>query len=626
MPILSFFQTPQVDAAAGAQQERPYPRSQLYRLLARQLYPDWPSLLLAALAGLSSALALLLAPLFLSRSLDLLGELASGQDRAAHSGLSFLARWQLEDLPQLSLWLLGLYLGYALSVYLMRLLLEGLLARLGQRLRQAGFEQLQAITVVQVRRRPEGDVLLRLTGDVDQLVDGLRQTFVQIFTGLPLLLGALVLLLRLSLWAALLTLFLSPLGFWLSSFISRRSGRYFSSQASALAAVNSRVDEDLRAWQLLRVFGASPQRLEAFAERSATLYEQGWRAQFYSALVNPAARFVNNVSYLLTALLAALLVLAGQFSIGLLTAVLSYTLQFGKPINEISGVIGQLQNGLASAERIFHFLEEPPKVEAQKVLQLRRGDIDFCHLDFAYEPGRPLMRDVNIHCPAGTVTAIVGPTGAGKTTLVNLLLRFYEPQGGCIRIDGQDIRDCSRASLRRHIGMVLQDARLFEGSVRDNIAVGRPGASLEEVQAAARASLAQHFIERLPQGYDTVLHNGGEGLSAGQKQLITVARMFLMAPRILILDEATSALDSRSEALVQEAFKRLVAGRTCFVIAHRLSTVRQADQILVMDGGQVLEQGSHEELLAAGGLYRELYDSQYEAAAGLSPGTPPSAI
>ena len=485
--------------------------------------------------------------------------------------------------------------------------------RTAGRLREDAFSHLTKLPTAFFDRARHGDIINRLTTDVQLVSEALQQIFTQLFSGLVILLGSLIFMFRLNSGIAFLVLLLTPLSFFITGIIARSSHRLFMDQSQLTADLQSHAEEMLDGQKLIRAYAAEGKSAEIFRARNQELYETGQKAQFASSLTNPGTRFVNNITYVCVGVFASALAAQGRLSIGDISAFLSFALQFAKPVNEITAVMTQVQQGLASAERIFLLLDEDaePDESDKASLQLKEGAVRFDQVSFSYVKDKPLIQDFSLSIEAGQTVAIVGPTGAGKTTLVNLLMRFYECDKGAIYMDGQDIYECRRSSVRGAYGMVLQDTWLFGGTIFDNIAFGKEGASEEEVIAAAKAARAHHFIMQMPQGYQTKLQDAGKSLSAGQKQLLTIARVMLSEPALLILDEATSDIDTRTEILVQESFLRLMEGRTSFIIAHRLSTIRQADLILVMDKGQVIETGSHEELLEAGGFYADLYQSQF---------------
>lgn len=555
-------------------------------------------LILVAGSGLLSSLTYLFIPTVLGKAIDQMG--GSGQ-------VQWTLLWPLIGLGGL------LFLLSSFFQWLMQAQTQNITGRLAQRLRDRGFDKLSRLPLEILDSHPHGDLISRLTADLEAVAEGIAQLLNQVFYGLPLLIGSFIMLISISLPVSLVVFAITPLCFWLTSVIAKLSYNYFRDQAGDLGQVNAHIEESLDNQAIIQAFNAENERDEIFDELNQALYQSGQKAQLYSSLSNPGIRFLNNVAYVLVAGLAAFLAVGGALSIGQVTALLNYALQFAKPINEISAVFTQLQNSFAGAARVFALFdaEEVESDEDALDLQLTEGQVSFEEIDFSYRKEQKLIENLNLHVPADAMVAIVGPTGAGKTTLVNLLMRFYELDAGRILIDGQDITKVKRASLRRSIGMVLQDSWIFSGTVHQNIAYGRPDASRDEVVEAAQKAMAHGFIRRLPEGYDTVLQANGEALSVGQRQLLTIARTLLIAPQLLILDEATSAIDTRTELLVQKAFLQIMQGRTSFIIAHRLSTIREASQILVMDKGSVIEQGTHEELLAARGFYAELYESQY---------------
>ncbi len=587
--------------AADASHDRlgsPYSSKEAAKMLWQEVKTSPWRLFFVAFSGLASALAALFIPSVLGLGLDQM--MGKGQ-------VNWDKLWPYIGLVAL------LYVISSLFQWLMQAQTQEVTGRLSQKLRDRGFDRLSRLPLKTLDSHPHGDLISRLTADLEAIADGLSQVLNQLFSGLPLLIGSFAMLIRLSLKVSLLVFFITPLCFWVTSFIAKRSYQFFQRQAQDLGQTNAYLEESLANRDIIRAFNAEAEREEEFDALNAKLYESGQKAQLYSSLTNPGIRFLNNVAYVLVAGLSALLAIAGQLTVGQITALLNYSLQFAKPINEISAVFTQLQNSFAGAARVFALLDaeiEPEELEVP-ALQLENAQVSFEAVDFSYHPERPLIENLNLDVPADAMVAIVGPTGAGKTTLVNLLMRFSALDGGRILIDGQDIASVQRSSLRRNIGMVLQESWIFSGTVHQNIAYGRPDATREEVIRAAQKAMAHGFIRRLPQGYDTVLEGNGEALSLGQRQLLTIARALLIAPELLILDEATSAIDTRTEILVQRAFMEIMQGRTSFLIAHRLSTVRGASQILVMDRGRVVEQGTHEELLAAGAFYAELYESQY---------------
>ena len=483
-------------------------------------------------------------------------------------------------------------------------------------MRNEAFAHIGKLPLSYIDSHPHGDIVSRVIADADQFADGLLLGFSRFFSGALTILGTLFFMLTIQPIVALVVVVLTPLSLFVARFIASRTYAMFRAQSEARAEQTALVDEVIGAGKLIRAFGIEDEMLDAFDKTNEKLKDTSLRAIFFSSLTNPTTRFINSVVYAGVALSGALVVIMSggmALSVGGLSSFLSYANQYTKPFNEISGVISELQNALACAARLFALVEEKTEEsDAQNaLLPAAEGNVTLSHVDFSYVAEKPLIRDLSLAVTAGKRIAIVGPTGCGKTTLINLLMRFYDVCGGSIAVDGQDIRTVTRHSLRQNYGMVLQDTWLRYGTVRENIAMGRPGATAEEVEQAARAAHAHSFISRLPQGYDTVLGEDGGSLSQGQKQLLCIARVMLCLPPMLILDEATSSIDTRTEIRIQKAFANMMQGRTSFIVAHRLSTVREADVILVMKDGNVIEQGSHDALLAAGGFYEKLYNSQF---------------
>lgn len=462
---------------------------------------------------------------------------------------------------------------------------------------------------------PIGDLVSRMVADVDTFADGLLMGFTQLFTGVLTILSVLGIMLYLNPLIALAVVVLTPLSIFVARFITTRTHRFFKEQSVIRGEQTALINELIGGQRVVKAFGHEEESLTEFDEINGRLEKASMQATFFSSLTNPATRLVNNLVYAVVTLISALSALGGHISIGQLSIFLSYASQYAKPFNEISGVVTELQNALTCLERIFALLEEPDQVPeaAVPLVPEARGQVELSHIYFSYVPERPLIEDFSLFTAPGKRIAIVGPTGCGKTTLINLLMRFYDVDRGVIRVDGADIRQMTRHDLRSRYGMVLQDTWLCTGTVRENIAYGRPDASQEEIIAAAKAAHAHGFIQRLPQGYDTLLTENGAGLSVGEKQLLCIARAMVTRPTMLILDEATSSIDTRTELKIQSAFAHMMAGRTSFIVAHRLSTIREADQILVMKDGKIIEQGNHESLLAQNGFYAALYNSQFAA-------------
>ena len=485
-------------------------------------------------------------------------------------------------------------------------------------LRNAAFHKLQRLPLSYLDAHPSGDLVSRMIADVDTFSDGLLMGFTQLFTGVVLIVGTLTIMLIKNWMIALLVVVLTPLSLFVASFIARKTHHYFTEQARVRGQQTALINELIEGQKVVQSFGHEAASLSDFDCINDELGRVSLNATFFSSLTNPSTRLVNNIIYAAVALVGALSAVGGGISVGDLSVFLSYASQYAKPFNEISGVVTELQNALACAARVFSLLDEDDRVpdkENAAVLS-PKGTVDLKDVCFRYVPDRPLIEDFNLHVKPGQRIAIVGPTGCGKTTMINLLMRFYDVNSGAILVDGTDIRNATRHSLRKSFGMVLQDTWLKAGTIRDNIAYGRPDASEEDVIAAAKAAHAHSFIRRLPDGYDTVITENGGNISQGQKQLLCIARVMLGGengelPPMLILDEATSSIDTRTEIKIQSAFARLMNGRTSFIVAHRLSTIQEADVILVMKDGHIIEQGTHEELLKKQGFYANLYQSQF---------------
>lgn len=480
--------------------------------------------------------------------------------------------------------------------------------------RSEAFRKIQILPLKYLDAHSHGEIVSRVIADVDQFADGLLLGFTQLFTGVLTILGTLGFMLSIHAGITLLVVLLTPISLFVASFIARRTYAMFKLQSETRGRQTALIDEMIGNQKVVQAFSHEDEALEQFDEINEKLEKCSLRATFFSSITNPATRFVNSVVYAAVGLTGALIAIGGAITVGDLTCLLSYANQYTKPFNEISGVVTELQNALACAGRIFELIEEEPQIpDAENAVELQnvKGNVSLHDVEFSYDPKRPLIRDFNLTVKPGQRVAIVGPTGCGKTTVINLLMRFYDVRGGAICVEGEDIREVTRRSLRSGYGMVLQETWLKAGTIRENIMMGRPDATEEEMIAAAKASHAHGFIRRLPKGYDTEITEDGGSLSQGQKQLLCIARVMLCRPPMLILDEATSSIDTRTELKVQEAFARLMEGRTSFIVAHRLSTIREADVILVMRDGSIIEQGNHESLLQKGGFYAELYNSQF---------------
>ena len=481
-------------------------------------------------------------------------------------------------------------------------------------LRNEALRKIQTLPLSYLDSHPSGDIVSRMVADVDTFADGLLMGFTQLFSGVLTILGTLLFMLSENVVITLVVVCITPLSLLVASFLAKRSYKYFQGQSSVRGEQTALVNEMIEGQKVVQAFGHEAESLDAFDEVNGRLQDVSLKAIFFSSMTNPATRFVNNIVYAGVGLVGALYAVSGGITIGQLSVFLNYANQYTKPFNEISGVVTELQNALACAARVFELLDaddQIPEAENAAVLQ-PDGHVQLEDVSFRYLPDRPLIEGLSLDVKPGQRIAIVGPTGCGKTTLINLLMRFYDVNGGAIKVSGTDIRSVTRASLRGSYGMVLQDTWLRAGTVRENIAYGKPDATLDEVVAAAKAAHADSFIRRLPDGYDTVIAEDGGNISQGQKQLLCIARVMLCLPPMLILDEATSSIDTRTEVRIQKALARMMQGRTSFIVAHRLSTIREADVILVMKDGRIVEQGNHDELLAAGGFYAKLYNSQFE--------------
>ena len=481
-------------------------------------------------------------------------------------------------------------------------------------LRNEALRKIQTLPLSYLDSHPSGDIVSRMVADVDTFADGLLMGFTQLFSGILTIFGTLLFMLRENVPITLVVVCITPLSLVVAGFLAKRSYGYFQGQSTVRGKQTALVNEMIEGQKVVQAFGHEAESLAAFDEVNGQLQDVSLKAIFFSSLTNPATRFVNNIVYAGVGLVGALYAVRGGITIGQLSVFLSYANQYTKPFNEISGVVTELQNALACAARVFELLDAEDQVpEAENAAALQPdGHVQLQDVSFRYLPDRPLIEGLSLDVQPGQRIAIVGPTGCGKTTLINLLMRFYDVNSGSIKVSGTDIRDVTRASLRGSYGMVLQDTWLRAGTVRENIAYGKPDATMDEVIAAAKAAHAHSFIRRLPKGYDTVIAEDGGNISQGQKQLLCIARVMLCLPPMLILDEATSSIDTRTEVRIQKAFARMMQGRTSFIVAHRLSTIREADVILVMKDGHIVEQGSHDQLLAQGGFYAKLYNSQFE--------------
>ena len=502
----------------------------------------------------------------------------------------------------------------ALAQWLMNHINNRITYQVVKDIRTQAFGRMEELPLSYIDSHPSGDLISRIIADVDQFSEGLLMGFTQLFTGVLTILGTLIFMFSIHPLIALVVVVLTPLSLFVASFIAKRTYIMFRRQSETRGQLTALTDEMLGNMKVVQACGYQERAYKRFQEINSRLAGYSLRATFFSSITNPATRFVNSMVYAAVGVTGSWTAIRGLMTVGELTSFLSYANQYTKPFNEISGVVTELQNALASAARVFELIDQKPiEPEPEDAVELEhaRGQVDLNQVNFSYSPDKPLIENMNLHVKPGQRVALVGPTGCGKTTVINLLMRFYDVNSGSIEMDGCDIRKLTRKSLRGNYGMVLQETWLKSGTIRENIAYGRPDASLEEVIQAAREAHAHSFIKRMPQGYDTLIGEDGGNLSQGQKQLLCIARVMLCLPPVLILDEATSSIDTRTEIRVQKAFARMMEGRTSFIVAHRLSTIREADVILVMKAGHIVEQGRHEELLKKNGFYAEIYNSQF---------------
>ena len=552
---------------------------------------------ISALATLGNAVG----PVILARGTDLIFDGATG------GGIDFGA------LGAVMLEALGVYVVAGVVLWFASYLINDIVQRTVYRMREQVDTKLHRLPITYFDGQPRGELLSRVTNDIDNIAQSLQQTLAQMLTNIFTVLGVLAMMFWLSPPLALVVLISVPLTAIVTAQVMKRSQRRFTDMWRATGEVNGQVEEAFTGHSLVKVFGRQREVAARFAVKNDEMYESSFKAQFISGIIMPAVFFIGNLSYVAIAVIGGIWVAAGTMTLGAVQAFIQYARMFTQPITQLASMTNLLQSGVASAERVFEVLDaEEQTVDGTAHLpEPLRGRVAFEHVSFSYDPAKPLITDLSVVAEPGSTVAIVGPTGAGKTTLVNLLMRFYDVDSGRITIDGVNIADVPRRELRENIGMVLQDAWLFGGTIRDNIAYGRPDATETEIRAAAEATYVDRFVHSLPDGYDTVIDDEGSNVSAGEKQLITIARAFLSDPAILVLDEATSSVDTRTELLVQQAMQALRGGRTSFVIAHRLSTIRDADTILVMEDGAIVEQGSHDALLEHDGAYHRLYRSQF---------------
>ncbi|MCP1137233.1 ABC transporter ATP-binding protein/permease [Paenibacillus polysaccharolyticus] len=579
------------------------------RRLVQYLRPHSSRLIFVLIAAILSTVFGIISPKIMAEGTDILahGAIAIMQG-VQGAGIDFPALMRVLYL------LLGLYLLSAAFAYVQQYLMAGVAQRVVYDMREQISAKVGRLPLKYFDSRTHGETLSRATNDVDNISNTLQQSLAQFITSVVTIVGVIIMMLTISPWMTLITILTLPLSVIVVMLVASRSQKHFAGQQKSLGELNGHVEEMYTGHKVVKAFGREEQSVQQFEKVNEELYASGWKAQFISGIIMPLMNFVGNLGYVLICVVGGIFVTRGSISIGDILAFTQYSRQFTQPINQIANISNIIQSTIASAERVFELLdeeEEVPEAKQPATLRYPTGAVAFEAVDFGYKEDELLIRNMNINVAPGQTVAIVGPTGAGKTTLINLLMRFYELQSGRITIDGINIKDMSRGNLRGLFGMVLQDTWLFNGTIRDNIAYGREGATEEEVVNAAVAAHADHFIRTLPDGYDTILNEEASNISQGQKQLLTIARAILANPSILILDEATSSVDTRTEVFIQKAMNELMQDRTSFVIAHRLSTIRGADLILVMDHGNVIEQGNHEELMAKQGFYADLYNSQF---------------
>lgn len=513
--------------------------------------------------------------------------------------------------------LMGLYVASAAFSFAQGLIMTHVSNNITYQMRKDISEKIHRMPMKYFESRTYGEVLSRVTNDIDTLGQSLNQSMTQIITSATQIIGVLVMMIRINIPMTVVVLLTLPLSMGLIGIIMGKSQPYFKAQQANLGELNGQVEEIYSGHNIVKAFNKEESVIEDFEEVNGRLYQSAWKSQFFSGAMMPLMQFVGNLGYVLVAILGGFLVIRNTIEVGQIQSFIQYVRSFNQPVTQLAQVGNMMQTTAASAERVFEFLEEEEETEASQDIvpvETLKGNVSFEHVHFGYNPEQTIIHDFSVNVKEGQKVAIVGPTGAGKTTLIKLLMRFYDVNGGCIKIDGYDIREFIRGDIRQMFGMVLQDTWLYNASIRDNIRYGKLDASEEEIQGAARAAFAHHFIVTQPGGYDMVINEESNNISQGQKQLLTIARAILADPKILILDEATSSVDTRTEERIQMAMDNLMQGRTSFIIAHRLSTIRDADVILVMNHGDIVEQGNHEELLAKGGFYADLYNSQFESA------------
>lgn len=572
---------------------------QVIKRLLKFTKPYIGYLIMALICALFSVTFTLLGPVLIGKGIDLI----IGPNNVDFNGI----------LKIIVILMATIILG-ALFQWLMSLCTNIVTQKTVKDLRIASFNKINEVPLKYIDSNPHGDIINRVVSDIDLISDGLLQGFTQLFTGIVTIIGTLLFMLSINVSIALVVVLVTPLSLFVASFIAKKSHNSFKVQSATRGELSGYIEEILGNQKVVKAFSYEDEAEEKFKEINARLYESGVKSQFYSSLTNPSTRFVNGIVYAAVGVIGALLAIKGKLTIGDISCFLSYANQYTKPFNEISGVVTELQTAFASAKRVFNLLDELPETPEDKdAISLVKADgyLEINNVNFSYSENKKLIENLNLKVKPGNRIAIVGPTGCGKTTIINLLMRFYDVTSGEIKIDNTNITHLSRESLRRNFGMVLQDTWLYSGTVKENIAYGKVDATDEEIIEAAKAAHAHNFIMRSPNGYDTLINDDGSNISQGQKQLLCIARVMLTKPPMLILDEATSSIDTRTEIYIQKAFDKMMEGRTSFIVAHRLSTIKEADLILVMNAGKIIEQGQHEELLAANGFYANLYNSQF---------------
>ncbi|MDU1937187.1 MULTISPECIES: ABC transporter ATP-binding protein [Clostridium] len=572
---------------------------QVVKRLLKFTKPYIGYLIMALICALFSVTFTLLGPVLIGKGIDLI----IGPNNVDFNGILKIIVILMATiiLGALFQWLMGLYTNIVTQ-------------KTVKDLRIASFSKINEVPLRYIDSNPHGDIINRVVNDIDLISDGLLQGFTQLFTGIVTIVGTLLFMLSINISIALVVVLVTPLSLFVASFIAKKSHNSFKVQSATRGELSGYIEEMLGNQKVVKAFSYEDEAEEKFKEINARLYESGVKSQFYSSLTNPSTRFVNGIVYAAVGIIGALLAIKGKLTIGDISCFLSYANQYTKPFNEISGVVTELQTAFASAKRVFNLLDELPETPEDKdAISLVKADgyLEINNVNFSYSENKKLIENLNLKVKPGNRIAIVGPTGCGKTTIINLLMRFYDITSGEIKVDNTNITHLTREGLRRNFGMVLQDTWLYSGTVKENIAYGKADATDEEIIEAAKAAHAHNFIMRLPNGYDTLINDDGSNISQGQKQLLCIARVMLTKPPMLILDEATSSIDTRTEIYIQKAFDKMMEGRTSFIVAHRLSTIKEADRILVMNAGKIIEQGKHEQLLAANGFYANLYNSQF---------------